>query len=235
MAVKTIQSVKNALDVLEALAAEQPIGVSALARLIELDKNAVQRVLVTFGEAGWANQTDGGEWSITSKALQVGTHFTSGLRDVAHPHLVQLHRQTDETVVLFAREAQTMVVLDSVDSSQALRITVPLGMVVPIHHGAAFDAFLADADRLQLPLIGAIPTAAALRTVRRDGFFVVDSPYPNAIGAGAPIFDGRDAPIATITIVGPKVRITKTDARRLGALAATTAAAISKVLAGLRV
>src|SRR4051812_30912644 len=132
MPVKTIQSVQNALGVLEVLAALQPIGVSALARGADLDKAAVQRILLTLGDAGWIRQLDTGEWTITSKALQIGTHFTSGLRELAHPHLVQLQRDTDETVVLFAREADTMVILDSVDSSQVLRMTVPIGMVVPI-------------------------------------------------------------------------------------------------------
>lgn len=227
MAVKTIRSVENALTVLEALAAAQPIGVSALARLIDLDKNAVQRILLTLGQAEWAGQHDGGEWSITSKSLQVGTHYTSGLRDLAHPHLVKLQRETNETVLLFAREGQTMVVLDSVDSSQALRMTVPIGMVVPIRQGAAFDAFLPDDERALLPAMHAKPTPAALKAVRRDGFFVIDSLYPNAIAAGAPIFDPRGTPIATITIVGPKVRISKLEARRLGERAAATAALLS--------
>lgn len=227
MAVKTIQSVENALTVLEALATAQPIGVSALARLVDLDKNAVQRILLTLGQAGWARQGDDAEWSITSRSLRVGTHYTSGLREVAHPHLVRLQRETNETVVLFAREATTMVVLDSVDSSQALRMTVPIGMVVPLRQSAAFDAFLADDERSRLPATDGVPGPAALKAVRRDGFYVIDSVYPNAIAAGAPIYDPRGTPIATITIVGPKVRISRAQARNLGQRAATAAAVLS--------
>lgn len=227
MAVKTIRSVENALTVLEALAAAQPLGVSALARLVDLDKNAVQRILLTLGQAGWARQVDSGEWSITSKSLQIGTRYTSGLRDVARPHLVRLQRETNETVVLFAREGETMVVLDSVDSSQALRMTVPIGMVVPMRQSAAFDAFLADDERSRLPTVDAGPSPAVLKAVRRDGFYVIDSIYPNAIAAGAPVFDTSGTPIATITIVGPKVRISRAQARQLGQRAAVTAATLS--------
>jgi len=234
MAVKTIQSVENALTVIEALASVQPAGVSALAREVDLDKNAVQRILVTLGQAGWIRQTETGEWTITSKTLQIGTHFTSGLRETAHPYLLRLHGDTDETVVLFAREGTSMVVLDSIDSSQALRMTVPVGMVVPMRQSAAFDAFLPDAERLLLPGIDPAPSDADVQRVRRDGYFVIDELYPNAIAAGAPINDSRGVPIATITVVGPKVRVTKAAARRIGAQAARTAADITAAAAPAR-
>ncbi len=227
MAVKTIQSVDNALTVLEALSRAQPAGVSSLARTVDLDKNAVQRILLTLGQAGWIRQLDSGEWTITSKALQVGTHFTSDLRDTVHPHLVRLQRETDETVLLFAREGDTMVVLDSVDSSQALRMTVPVGMVVPMRQSAAFDAFLPETDRHRLPTVRPAPSAAALDAVRRNGYFVIDELYENSIAAGAPILDRRGTPVATITIVGPKVRVTKAVARKFGSMAAVAAATIT--------
>lgn len=234
MAVKTIHSVQNALTVIEALALAQPIGVSALARTVNLDKTAVQRILVTLGNAGWIRQIDSGEWCITSKPLQVGTHFTSGLREMAHPHLVQLQRDTDETVVLFARETDTMVVLDSVDSSQVLRMTVPVGMVVPLRQGAAFDAFLVDDERAALPPTAPPPAAATLAEVRRLGYFVIDEMYPNAIAAGAPVFDRRGTPIATITVVAPKARVSRLAARKLGELSVQAAALVTTVMADLR-
>ncbi len=235
MAVKTIQSVHNALAVLETLAAHQPIGVSALARMAEIDKTAVQRILLTLGDAGWIHQLDTGDWSITSKALQIGTHYTSGLRELAHPHLVQLQRDTDETVLLFAREANTMVVLDTVDSSQVLRMTVPIGMVVPIHQGAAIDAWMSDDERAALPHLVSVPSASALATVRANGYFVIDEMYPNAIAAGAPVFDRRNRPIATITIVAPKARVNRAAARRLGECAAATAARVTDAATGLHI
>ena len=227
MAVKTINSVTNALSVLEVLAGNQPVGVSALARLTELDKAAVQRILLTLRAAGWLHQLETGEWAITSKALQIGTHFTSGLRELAHPHLVQLQRDTDETVLLFAREDNTMVVLDSVDSSQVLRMTVPIGMVVPLRQSAAFDAWLPDIERSELPVAGPAPSANAVAAVRRQGFFVIDEMYPNAMAAGAPIMDRLGRPVATITVVGPNARITRAAARAQGERAAEAAARVT--------
>ena len=151
MAVKTVASVRNALTILEALALAQPVGVSALARQVGIDKAAVQRALLTLGDAGWTRQSDTGEWVITSKALQVGTHYTAGLRDVSRPHLAELQRTTGETAVLFVREHASVVAVDAVESSQPLRMTVPLGMVVPLQQRSALDAFLAPAERAALP------------------------------------------------------------------------------------
>ena len=53
MAVKPLQSLQRALSVIEAIAANQPIGVAALARLLGEDKSAVQRDLMTLADAGW--------------------------------------------------------------------------------------------------------------------------------------------------------------------------------------
>ena len=232
MPVKTIQAAANALAVLELLSAAQPIGVSALARLAELDKNGVQRILLTLAQEGWAHQLESGEWSITSKALRVGTHFTAGIREAAHPHLVSLQRSTDETVVLFALEDDTIVVIDSVDSSQPLRITVPIGMDVPLRQGASFDVFLPTADRDRLPLMDPMPSPAAIDAVRRQGWFVIDEIYPNTIAAGSPVFDRAGRAVAALIILGPRVRVSKTEARSLAERAATTARDIALAIAG---
>ncbi|CAB4858529.1 unannotated protein [freshwater metagenome] len=233
MAVKTIQSVENALTVVEALAVAQPIGVSALARLVGLDKNAVQRILLTLGQAGWIRQLDSGEWHITSRALQIGSRYTSGLRDAARTHLEQLQQQTGETVLLFARDGLQMVVLDAIDSAHALRMTVPIGTAVPITRAAAFDAFLTDTDRAELPPPPEPPTKRALAHVRSTGFFVLDDLYPNAVAAGAPVFDQHGTPVGSVTVVGPRARVDATAARHFGELAAATAQRIGAALAGL--
>ena len=51
MAVKTIQAVDKALVLMEHLARDQPVGVSALARAVGLDKMAVQRVLAAMEQS----------------------------------------------------------------------------------------------------------------------------------------------------------------------------------------
>lgn len=233
MAVKTINSVRNALTVLESLAPAQPIGVSALARLVELDKATVQRILLTLGDAGWIHQSNSGEWMLTSRALQVGTHYTSTLREVARPHLVELQHTTGETALLFARERDTLVLVDSVDSTEVLRMTVPLGTVVPVRQTGALDAFFPETERTALPRAdGARTTASTIATVRRQGYYVVDQLYPNSVAAGSPITDGAGTVVGSLNVVGPKARIARQTARHLGELTRVAARSISDALGG---
>ena len=51
MAVKTLQTVENALAVLEVVAELQPIGVSALARHMKMDKNTAFAIELLFQAA----------------------------------------------------------------------------------------------------------------------------------------------------------------------------------------
>ena len=53
MAVKPLQSLARALGAIDAIAEHQPVGLSALARALDEDKSALQRVLVTLHAAGW--------------------------------------------------------------------------------------------------------------------------------------------------------------------------------------
>ena len=113
-------------------------------------------------------------------------------------------------------------------------MTVPTGMVVPLRRGAAFDAWLPADERAALAPASPPTTTSDVDAVRANGYFVIDEMYPNAIAAGAPVFDRRGAPIATITIVAPKARVSKAAARKLGELAARTAALVTQATAGLR-
>ena len=53
-----IQTVTNALRVLEAFETDEQLGVTELARRLHLHKNAVFRLLATLEENRWVEQTD---------------------------------------------------------------------------------------------------------------------------------------------------------------------------------
>ena len=68
MGVKRIQSAARVLTALEGIARHQPIGVSALARLLGDDKSAVQRAIMTLADRGWIRAAPGSpvKWELTA-------------------------------------------------------------------------------------------------------------------------------------------------------------------------
>jgi IclR family acetate operon transcriptional repressor len=233
MAVKTIQAVDKALVLLEQLAREQPAGVSALAREVGLDKMAVQRLLVTLQRRDWARQTrPGGPWELTERALRLGDRVTAApsLRERARPHLEALAAASGETVLLFERSGDHLVVLDGVDSPHLIRMTVPIGTEVPLTRAGALDAFLPADEQASLPE-GPLPLATrSMATTRRAGYFVIDSMYPHAVAVGSPLFDERERVVGTVLVVGPRERLPRRSYREIGSLVLAAADAIGPAL-----
>ena len=229
MAVKTIQAVDKALVLLEQLARDQPAGVSAIAREIGLDKMAVQRLLVTLQRREWARQTrPSGPWELTERALRLGDRATAApsLRERARPHLEALAAASGETVLLFERTGDRLVVLDGVDSPHFIRMTVPIGTEVPLTRAGALDAFLPADEQAALPE-GPLPLPArSLAATRRAGYFVIDSMYPHAVAVGSPLFDDHSLVVGSVLVVGPRERLPRRSYRGMGTLVLAAAEAI---------
>lgn len=199
MPVKTVRAVTNALAVVEALADEPGVGVSALARRLALDKMTVQRVLLTLAGAGWIHSPSGvpGRWELSPRLAGLGRGVATDLRAMARAHLEQLAAETGETVLLFAVNAERAVVVDAIDSVHPLRMTVPVGTDVPIARS----------------LSRYFETGA---TIDPDDYYVLEDAYPNAVAVGIPVFQRGDVPIASITVVGPRSRLSRDQLDAIG-------------------
>jgi IclR family transcriptional regulator, acetate operon repressor len=227
MAVKTIRAVDNALQVIEQLARAQPVGVSALARATGLDKMAVQRVLVTLHERGWIHQVvPNGPWELTASAV-LGDRSRRSLRERARPHLDALAARSAETVLLFERHGERLVVVDGVDSPHLIRMTVPVGTEVALTRNGALDAFLDAAEREALEPGVRPVTARGIATTRARGYFVIDGMYPHAVAVGAPLFGGDGQVAGSVLVVGPRERVPRRAYPQLGALVLAAATAIT--------
>jgi IclR family transcriptional regulator, acetate operon repressor len=231
MAVKAIQAVDNALHVLEQLAIEQPAGVSELARITGLDKMAVQRVLVTLGQRGWIRQVDGsnGQWQLTAVPMRVGEQYAAALRVVGRDHLHRLAETSGETALLFRRERDRLVVVDGVDSTQLVRMSVPIGTEAPMLRGGGLDVFLSAEERRTLQPSSHPMAKAALDAAVANGYFVLDSMYPHASAIGAPLWSRSDSHRTVggaVIVVGPRERVAAAGYDRLGPIVRDVAAAI---------
>src|SRR5687767_953048 len=99
-------SVVSAFRVLEAVAEKQPIGLSELARHVELPKSTTQRCLLTLEEIGWVQQSSSSptRWGLTYRILSLSRQAGEqhGLRTLALPVMNDLQLATTETVHLAA-------------------------------------------------------------------------------------------------------------------------------------
>ena len=132
-----VQSVLTATRVLERLSEPGLVGVSELSRDLKLPKSSVQRMLLTLKEAGWAVDVRGEttRWTLTPKMFRLGQHHHAGngLRSTALPVMEQLRDATRETVHLVVQRDDSVVVVECLDSPQAVRAHVNPGDVLPLH------------------------------------------------------------------------------------------------------
>ena len=141
MAVKTLQTVENALAVLEVVAELQPIGVSALARHMNMDKNTAQRILITLGASGYIQkQAHGAAWELTPRVLTLSNRVAVNLRKTAREQLQELSEAIGETALLwqftYVGSNLYATLLDKVESKHDVKITMEIGKRVHVQLGS---------------------------------------------------------------------------------------------------
>jgi IclR family acetate operon transcriptional repressor len=236
MAVKPLQSLQRALSVIEAIAANQPIGVAALARLLDEDKSAVQRVLVTLQASGWIRPV-GGEvtrWELSSTPLVVATQAQqrSGALARARPVLEDLRDRTQETVIWAVPDARRIVAVDVVESRQLVRTAPHVGMVMPVDASAAALAIFAHLDGDDLERYGAPIHDDTFRRdladTRARGWSLNDGAVnARATSIGAAVLDAGARPVAAVVVSAPSDRLVASQFDDVADLVIAAASAVS--------
>ena len=226
------------LKVFEAIAEAQPIGVSALARALAADKSAIQRDLMTLGDAGWIRPVtaSGGQWELTARVLTLAhtPHSSNGLRQRARPALEQLRTQTGETTYLTVPEGDHFVVIDALESPHVLRMVPPVGLVVPIAGSATARAVLPhlpDAERARL--LGGPPSArllAEFAQTRERGYAVNNGDIvPEAIAIASAILGLGGEAVGALVLTGPTDRLPPARREEIGPMLHQAAQRLSLV------
>lgn len=217
MAVKRLATVEKAFRVLTAVSEHQPVGLSELARLLDLDKAGVQRILATLHHIGWIVPSAGGTggWELAPEALVIGRRYAPRLRDAARPHLEAIQAATGESALLVTVDRDRAVVTDVVDSPAALRVSVPIGFDAPLADFTPFLAFFADEVLADL---GLAPIPQRTRdTALRRGWYSLDIDPDDVRAVGAPVLSGGTV-LGALMVVGPRSRLDKKAQARAGDL-----------------
>ncbi|WP_327002616.1 helix-turn-helix domain-containing protein [Dactylosporangium sp. NBC_01737] len=235
MAVKTIDVVSRALAVLEQVSLHQPASLGALARELDLDKSAVQRIVATLHADGWIRPDAAGQggWTLTGRALAVGGRFAAGedLRARARRVLREVHAATGETVWLAVADGGSLIVVDEIASTHVLRVTFPIGYTGPFGPDTAGGVAILAQEAHDAPGHGGAAShdgAAGLSPEARtrlakahlDGFAVQMAGEVPLWAAAVALPREPGALPAAVVIGVPQSRGGEPELRRLGAVLA---------------
>ena len=246
-----IQTVSNALHMLEVLQTETEIGVSELARRLGLHKNNAFRLLATLELSHFVQQSPTTElYRLGPACLALGRAYSRNhtLMREARPILEGLAAEAGETVHLGILHDDQVVHLDgALPAGQLVLSGSRIGARLPSHCTALGKALLAgilersDAgspagDRLALvdrplpaftdaTLVDGAKLMEQLRAVPLHGYATDSEEYAQGLCCvAAPVRDASGRIVAALSLSGPSIRLSE---ERLhgGAAQAVSAAA----------
>lgn len=234
-----IQTVTNALRMLEVFQTETEMGVSDLARRLDLHKNNAFRLLATLELAGYMQQTPETQlYHLGPRCLELGHAFarSHSLSNQARPILEELAETLGETVHLGVLRDDEVVHLDGVLPEQLVLTCLRVGERLPAHCTALGKVLLADsvletADRTferhtDRTLIDPAKLADELRAVALHGYAIDLEEFAAGLHCvAAPVRDSSARVIAAISLSGPSLRFSEEVLHGEGARAVTSAAA----------
>ncbi|BFT64293.1 IclR family transcriptional regulator C-terminal domain-containing protein [Pseudomonas moorei] len=215
-----IQVITRAAAILRCLESE-PNGLSlgAIAKRIELPRSTVQRLVDALVVEQLLELQGAGGVRLGPALMRLASHSHVDITQHARPFLEQLAQTTGETAVLETANGDNLLILHSVVSHQALRVSPVAGSMFNIYATSGGKILLSKLDdeaviklvghTLQ-PLTPKTPTLsellAQLKLVREEGFaYDFDE---HTIGVGA-VAVGLQTPQGSysIDVVGPVWRL----------------------------
>ncbi|WP_037572839.1 IclR family transcriptional regulator [Phaeacidiphilus oryzae] len=202
------------------------LGVSQIARELDLSKAVVHRILQTLTSRGMITlDPESRRYRLGSTTAALGARALRGLdlRSAAAGPLDRLHRTTGETVTLSTAVPGGRVYIEQIVSTQEVKMTVELGRRFPLHAGSSGKcilAFLPEAEREAVlgagldALTTTTPTdpealRAELAEIRACGFAAsAGERQADAGSVAAPVF-GLDGEVrGAVSVCGPRWRVT---------------------------
>lgn len=226
-----VRAADTVLSVLETVAwTGEPIGVTQIAASLKATKSAVFRHLQTLVDRGYLIQdADTNRYRLGSRAFLIG-HLAPQSWDLARTlegSMRELRDKVGSAVVLSTPTPKGALVVSTIPGTHPIEIGVRPGSELSLHASAQGKVFLAFgpkplADRvLQGPLIALTERtiiapgelADEITRIRAEGY--ATAPEETLLGCNAlavPIYDHRDALVASVALVGSIQHITRVPA-----------------------
>ena len=246
---QTIATVERAADVLVLFAGSQEpsLGVTEIAQALDLSKAAVHRILASLRTRRLVElDEESRRYRLGPTAFALGVAYQSRIdvRQTAAGELAALSRETQETATLSVLSGDGRMYVDQVTPHREIVMSVPLGLMFPLHAGASSKAMLAflPADEVERALAAPLTALtgstltdveslrAELERVRQQGYATSKGErQAGAASIAAPVFDHQGRPIAAISICGPAERFGRRLTEAVAILPAATARVSSRL------
>jgi IclR family KDG regulon transcriptional repressor len=248
-----VRVLHKTLDILETIKSrESGFKLAELSREVELPKATVYRILTTLEGRGYLDRAADGSYRMAKKLfdLQRSESVEQILNRVAQPIMERVVDATKETVNLGILDAGEVVVINTVESPQAVRMSSKIGNRRHLHSTALGKIFLAglpEKEFLRLIRMKGLPRLTdntliskpavieEINRVRKQGW-AMDNQENEIEGRciGAPILTPDGRVVAALSISGPVFRMDVARARSLVPQLRSFCAEISEKLAALR-
>lgn len=236
------------MTVIEAVVdAGEPVGPRGLARVVDIDRSAVSRILQQLAALDVLERRADG-YVPGHRLFTLGRVLSAldTLPNAVQPILENLVTAFDETCYLCTLRGNSAVFLYEVQSSRPLRLVAELGKAVPIHAGAAGRAILAGLPTEEAKALlgkGPLPaiTANTIRSTRRLLDMAVDDRdrgyafsreerVEGGAAVAAPFFDHTGQCQGSVVFTAPLTRFDTTRVDEVGRKVAAAAGELSERL-----
>jgi IclR family KDG regulon transcriptional repressor len=213
--------VYKAFAILEEIAANQSrLGISDLARKLNMSKGTVHGIIKAFLDLGVITQSSLKKFSLGPALIKLGSIAMAGedLRIKARPYMEELYKEFGETVFLGTFDGRRITIIEKVERPFELKISAPIGTRIPLFAGATAKVFLSGLPEQELRDLLATKRITRftqnsitdtsqyleeIKKVKEQGFATDFEEYINGVNAvSVPIKDSYGRIAAAIWMVG---------------------------------
>lgn len=242
----------RAVALIEHLGVVSDAGLAELADATGLERSTAHRLLATLATVGFVSADP------VSRRYRLGPRLAvlgrtaqrreEDLIDAARPSLAAIHGELDETANLVLLDGTTIVYIDQVESSRAVRMFSQIGNRVPAHASGAGKAMLAFQEKIaqkrvldRLELVSVTPNTITdrgrliteLTAIRKRGYAIDNGEFDeDVMCVAAPIVAPGSPVTAALSISGPAVRMRRHGIDEAGTIVQREAGAVAQRLSG---
>ena len=220
-----IRAVGRALAIFDAFDNEHlSLSLQEIAERIRMPKTTAFRLVNTLERAGFLIRMDNQQYCLSLKVARLGglVRSTLSIREIARPIMLEVNKQTQETITLNTVMGTDRMVLEVVDTPSPLMSMARLGQHMPLLLGASARVIMAymEPDELERVLkanakVAEIDRPALERELarfRKQGYALSRGQrVPGLTAISVPLFDINGKVSNSLSLTGPSIRVDPID------------------------